>query len=180
LPGTNSITIIAEDNIGNRTTKIININKGCKVVIKLTIGSNYAGKTTCDKTEILRLDLAPFIQNGRTLVPLRFIAESFGAQVDWIEDASKNGEGTIIITLTKSDGTKIVIKMHTKVKTVIVEKTAPGQFVPVTSQLEMEVAPFIVKPSNRTVVPIRFIAEGFGAEVDWDATNQEITISYLP
>ena len=44
----------------------------------------------------------------------------------------------------------------------------------------MEVAPFIVKPSDRTVVPIRFIAEGFGAEVDWDATNQEITISYLP
>ena len=180
LPGTNSITIIAEDNLGNRTTKIININKGCKVVIKLTIGSNYAGKTSCDKTEILRLDLAPFIQNGRTLVPLRFIAESFGAKVEWIEDASKNGEGTIIITLTKSDGTKIVIKMHTKVKTVIVEKTAPGQFVPVTSQIEMEVAPFIVEPSDRTVVPIRFIAEGFGAEVDWDATNQEITISYLP
>lgn len=180
LPGTNSITIIAEDNIGNRTTKIVNVNKGCEVVIKLTIGSNYAGKTSCDKTEILRLDLAPFIQNGRTLVPLRFIAESFGAQVDWIEDASKNGEGTIIITLIKSDGTKIVIKMHTKVKTVVVEKTAPGQFVPVTSQLEMEVAPFIVKPANRTVVPIRFIAEGFGAQVDWNQSTQEITISYLP
>lgn len=180
LPGTNSITIIAEDNLGNRTTKIINVNKGCKVIIKLTIGSNYAGKTSCDKTEILRLDLAPFIQNGRTLVPLRFIAESFGAQVDWIEDASKNGEGTIIITLIKSDGTKIVLKMHTNVKTVVVEKTAPGQFVPVTSQLEMEVAPFIVKPANRTVVPIRFIAEGFGAQVDWDQSTQEITISYLP
>jgi len=180
LPGTNSITIIAEDNLGNRTTKIINVNKGCKVIIKLTIGSNYAGKTSCDKTEILRLDLAPFIQNGRTLVPLRFIAESFGAKVEWIEDASKNGEGTIIITLIKSDGTKIVLKMHTNVKTVVVEKTAPGQFVPVTSQLEMEVAPFIVKPANRTVVPIRFIAEGFGAQVDWDQSTQEITISYLP
>lgn len=180
MPGANAITIIAEDTLGNKTTKIVNVNKGCEVVIKLTIGSNYAAKTTCNSTEILRLDLAPFIQSGRTLVPLRFIAESFGAKVDWIEDASKNGEGTIIITLIKSDGTKIVIKMHTKVKTVIIEKTSPGQTVPITTQIEMEVAPFIVKPANRTVVPIRFIAEAFDAQVDWNPVTQEITISYLP
>lgn len=179
-PGNNTITIIAEDTLGNKTTKIININKACKVIIKLTIGSNYAGKTTCDSTEIMRLDLAPFIQNGRTLVPIRFIAESFGAKVDWTEDASKNGEGTIIITLTKSDGTRVVIKMHTNVKTAIIERTPPGQFVPITTQIEMEVAPFVVKPANRTVVPIRFIAEAFDAQVDWSATTQEITISYLP
>ena len=29
------------------------------------------------------LDVAPFIVNGRTLVPIRFISETFGAQVNW-------------------------------------------------------------------------------------------------
>lgn len=47
--------------------------------IKLTVGSTEATVNGKSNT----LDAAPLIQNGRTLVPLRFIAEALNAKVDW-------------------------------------------------------------------------------------------------
>jgi len=34
--------------------------------------------------EIWTLDIAPFVINGRTLVPLRFVSENLGAKVEWV------------------------------------------------------------------------------------------------
>jgi hypothetical protein len=36
--------------------------------------------------KVTSLDSPPIIENGRTFVPLRFIAESFGAEVEWIAE----------------------------------------------------------------------------------------------
>lgn len=41
-------------------------------------------------------------------------------------------------------------------------------------ELHMDVAPFLME--SRTFVPIRFVAEGLGYNVDWDNNTQEITI----
>lgn len=53
--------------------------------IELYIGSNTAyvdgGAVT--------LDSRPFIQNGRTYCPVRFICESLGAKVEWIPDSKE-------------------------------------------------------------------------------------------
>jgi len=38
--------------------------------------------------------VAPYISNSRTLVPLRFVAESLGADVDW-------NPNTKVVTVTK-------------------------------------------------------------------------------
>jgi len=57
-----------------------------KRVIRLTIGSNEATLNFLDdgkEPETILLDAAPEIINGRTLVPVRFIAESTGADVSW-------------------------------------------------------------------------------------------------
>ncbi len=182
--GANTITIVAEDTVGNQSQKTIEVVKTSAVIIKLAIGSSFAAVVRDGKTEIVRIDqnttLSPFIQSGRTMVPLRFIAEAFGAEVKWHADPSGTGDGGIEIILIKSDGMRIVIKMHTTSKTVIIEKYAPGSFQAQTTRIEMEVKPFIVRPQGRTVVPIRFIAEAFGAEVHWDAPTQEITITLMP
>ncbi len=54
-----------------------------KSTITLTIGSTTAQiKIDRDVFE-QTLDVPPFIQNGRTLVPLRFVSETLGAQVNW-------------------------------------------------------------------------------------------------
>jgi hypothetical protein len=179
-PGTNNITVIAEDTLGNQSSKTVQVIKASAIVIKLAIGSSFAGVTRDGQMQMMRLDVAPFIQSGRTMVPLRFIAEAFGAEVKWHPDPSLTGDGGIEIILMKANGTRIVIKMHTTSKTVIIETYAPGSYQAQTTRFEMEVKPFVVKPQGRTVVPIRFIAEGFGAEVQWEASTQEITITMMP
>ncbi len=52
----------------------------------LFVGQTYAKKITNDDTETINLDVAPFIVNGRTFVPLRYVSESFNVTVTWQED----------------------------------------------------------------------------------------------
>lgn len=52
-------------------------------VIKLQIENKIAEKIVGDVTTKITLDQAPIISNSRTLVPLRFIAESLGKTVAW-------------------------------------------------------------------------------------------------
>ena len=58
--------------------------------IRLTIDS----ETAYFNEEAHTLDAAPMIINGRTMLPIRFIAESFGFDVDWTPE-------TQTVTITK-------------------------------------------------------------------------------
>ena len=86
------------------------------------------------------IDAAPFISNGRTLVPVRYLADALGAQTAW--DAA-----TQTITITKG-GTTIELTIGS---TAI---TTNGK----TSQ--MDTAPLI--ENGRTYLPARYIAEALG------------------
>lgn len=47
----------------------------------------FVGNTAAIANDkLITLNKAPFIENGRTLVPIRFIAESLGANVEWNHD----------------------------------------------------------------------------------------------
>lgn len=59
------------------------IAKKDNIEIRLQIGNNIAEKTVYGKSTTITLDSAPVIRNDRTLVPLRFIAESLGKTVGW-------------------------------------------------------------------------------------------------
>lgn len=91
--------------------------------------------------------VVPTIIDGRTLVPLRFIAEAFGAEVGW------NGE-----TRTVS-----ILKGKTDIKMVIGENsyTLNGK------KYEMDVPAQVL--NDRTMVPVRVISESLNQEVFWDA-----------
>ena len=92
-------------------------------------------------------DVAPVIVNNRTLVPIRVVTETLGGKVDW-NDATK--EVTLNI-----DGKEIKMTIG-----VILEKYG--------------VAPMII--NDRTYVPIRFVAEELGAEVQWNEETKTVTI----
>ena len=78
--GRNEFLITATDLAGNQTKKNITIIRFKKIIImELKVGSNTA--IVNDKS--LTLDVPPQIINGRTLVPIRFISEAFGAEVIW-------------------------------------------------------------------------------------------------
>lgn len=144
---------------------------GDGITITLIVGEKYAYVNQ----NFMMLDIAPLMKQDRVFVPLRFIAEAFGAKVYWTEDASSNGEGTIKILYTTQTGSNLTIKMHTMEKTVFLEVGKNGQILE-RKTITLDAPPFIVKPVNRTVVPIRFLAETFGAIVEWKESNQSILI----
>ncbi|SHH31387.1 Copper amine oxidase N-terminal domain-containing protein [Anaerosphaera aminiphila DSM 21120] len=103
----------------------------------------------------IKTDAPGYVKNNRTLVPIRFISESLGYEVEWDEDDRE-------ITIEKGN-TEIELKVgSTKVEVNNVEKT-------------IEVAPEINQ--NRTFVPIRFIAENFGVNVEWDSANYIVLLN---
>ena len=94
-----------------------------------------------------------YIENGRTMVPLRFISEALGEKVDWKAD------------------TKTVIIGDNKASLVIGEKeiNANGKKIAIDS-------PAVIKDS-RTFVPLRAISEILGAKVDWESSTRTVKIS---
>ena len=126
-------------------------------MIQLTIDNPIP---TIDDKEQAPLEAAPFIIAGRTMVPVRFISEAFGAKVDY--DAATKG-----ITISLGD---TVIAMQIGNATVMVN----GK--PYTID-----APPVIK-SGRTFVPIRFISEILNATVTYEASTRTVTIvrDYLP
>lgn len=102
----------------------------------------------------VRPDTPPILQNNRTFVPIRYIAESFGAKVNWNEQAQQ-------VTIDNGN-THIVLYIGNRVA----QKNG--------IDIELDVAPFI--KNDRTYVPLRFISEALGHYVDWDATEQAVYI----
>lgn len=84
------------------------------------------------------------VKNNRTMVPLRVISENLGANVNWSDSQ---------VTLTKND-MKVILKFNSN-KVVKNGKTEL-----------LDVKPYI--KNNRTFVPMRFIAESFGSNVNYE------------
>lgn len=104
---------------------------------------------------IKSMDTIPVQKNYRTFVPVRFIAEELGAEVDW-------NEPTRQVTITK-DNTKIILTLDNTLVTVNGKKDY------------LDVAPY--QDNNyRTMVPIRFIAESLNCEVDWIEPERKVMI----
>jgi len=110
--------------------------------------------------KIVPSDVAPFILDGRTFVPVRFVSEALGAGVVW--DA---GSGTV--TVTADDG--MVIKLKNGDKDMLIQKG--GEDAVVT----MDVAAIVTE--GRTFIPVRFIAEALGFKVGWDGQTKTVLLA---
>ncbi|WP_245856124.1 copper amine oxidase N-terminal domain-containing protein [Paenibacillus rigui] len=103
----------------------------------------------------LALEQQPVVMNGSTFVPLRSIFEMLGAKVEW------NGS-TSTVTASKDQN---VIRLTIGSRTA----TRNGQ------QISLDAPPLNL--NGTTMVPVRFIAESFGAKVDWAADTRTVQIS---
>ncbi|MCR4441867.1 MAG: copper amine oxidase N-terminal domain-containing protein [Peptococcaceae bacterium] len=110
-----------------------------------------------NKTPGIKMDAAPFIEKDRTFVPVRYLAYALGLtenDVAWDQEAKKvtlKGKATLEMWVGKPE---------------IVSDGAPRT---------IDVAPVIKsEPSWRTYLPARFVAEGLGYEVDWDADTRTV------
>lgn len=114
---------------------------GVGTSVVMTIDS----KTVLVNNEMDTLDVAPYIKDSRTYVPLRALAQSFGAEVNWDE---KTGEITV-----DGNGTKVVLEVGKTTYTVN------------DNEKTMDVAPELDSAAGRTLVPVRFVAEALGYTV---------------
>ncbi|SFM43340.1 Uncharacterized conserved protein YkwD, contains CAP (CSP/antigen 5/PR1) domain [Paenibacillus sp. 1_12] len=102
--------------------------------------------------EAISFDEKPVIREAMVFVPLRTISENLGAQVQW-------NETTRSITLIKGDVTNALTLDRTEaVKRV--DSTGTSKTITLASP------PVLL--NGTTFVPLRYIAEGFGALVDWE------------
>jgi photosystem II stability/assembly factor-like uncharacterized protein len=107
------------------------------------------------------LDSPPVIKNSRTLLPIRAIIESLGGTVSW--DAT---ERKVTVSLGSTNIELWIGKSIAKVN---------GVDTPIDST-NSKVVPEII--NSRTMLPLRFVTENLGCDVQWDGTTKTITITY--
>lgn len=97
----------------------------------------------------------PELLNSRTLVPLRSIFEAMGAEVEW--------DGATSTAIAKRDGVEIRIQIGANAM------YKDGKAIPVDVPAQLL--------NSRTMVPVRVIAEAFGADVQWNGIGSTVLIN---
>jgi len=106
----------------------------------------------------MTMDVAPYIKDDRTYLPVRYAAQAAGVadnNIIW------NGAEQSVV-LIKGDR---VVKLTIGNNVMMINGIA----------MPMDVAPEIVDP-GRTMLPVRWVAQALGCEVLWDAATQSVTI----
>jgi len=108
------------------------------------------------------LDVPPQIIEGRTYLPIRWVAEPLGATVIW-------------------DG--IEKKVTVQLKDVVIELWIGRNLARVNGNYKFidpdnpKVVPLIIE--GRTMLPIRFVAENLGCKVNWNPLTRTVAIIYF-
>ena len=142
----------SEDVINNNSG---NENKESSNTIVLTIDERDALVYGTTKTN----DVAPKVVNDRTMLPARFVAENLGATVEW------DGEKQLVTITGKNE----------KQEDVTILITIGSDYAKVNGEDVKLDSPAFVE-NDRTYTPIRFISENLGATVEWNETEQTVTI----
>ncbi len=136
--------------LGNKTSTIALYDESTRLIKMKIDDVNYS-----INGESKKMDAKPFIKNNRTLVPLRFVVEALGGEVNW------DGENRLVSV--NSNGKNIELKIDSPIikidgKDIKIDQAA------------------IIK-GDRTYVPIRFIAENLDMVVNYINESREIEIS---
>ena len=100
----------------------------------------------------------PIIKGGRTLLPVRAVVEALDGRVGW--DAATQ---SVVLQRYGNE-----IKMKIGSKTAYLNGEAHT----------LDTAPVVI--NGRTMLPIRFIADGFDVEVQWSSATQTISLMAFP
>ena len=110
---------------------------------------------------VIPSDADPIVEDGTTLVPIGVISDYLGGTSEWDSETQtatvENGDVRIVLTIGSSTAT-----VNGEKKTL----TLTPRIVTVNDQ-----------GGGRTMVPLRFIAEAFGYDVDWDKDTRTALIS---
>lgn len=127
--------------------------------VNLQIGNNLANSNgLIGQIDFRNEDVVPIIYGDRTMLPIRFVGESWGLEVHWFEETQTvwlwgSGRGL-------GDGIFLTIGQ-------LEASVHDYGFI-------LDVAPMIRE--GRTLVPLRFIAESMGLYVDWCEAESVVSV----
>jgi len=98
----------------------------------------------------------PIILDNRTLVPVREVFENLGGEVNW-----DSKERKVTITLFQKEISLVINSEEALVDNKTIKLDVPAKII-----------------NNKTMVPVRFISEHGGLEVDWDSATHTVNIKY--
>ncbi|KJR96833.1 MAG: hypothetical protein VR68_13710 [Peptococcaceae bacterium BRH_c4a] len=114
------------------------------------------------KVDGVTMDAKPFIQDGRTFVPVRFLSNALGVQ-----DKNIHWDGSV---------QKVTLMAWNRVEMAVgspaIAVTIAGAGRPDLKIID--VAPMLKSEEGRTYLPARYIAEGLGYEVGWDEATETV------
>ena len=107
----------------------------------------------------IKFDVAPIIENDRTLVPLRAIFEALGAQVEW--------DGANETVISAKGNRSCVLQIGNE-----------NMFVTTDGNTEIKTLDVPAKiVEDRTLIPLRAVSEAYNCTVDWDGETRTVTIA---
>ena len=162
IDNTSTALVDAAANMTNKNTvakfKVATVTTpaqdGVVQPVVMTVGSTVY---TIDGVE-MTMDVAPYIKDSRTYFPVRYVAQAVGITAD-------------NVVWDGAQRTVTIFRANRIVQVTIGSTTMLVNGVPLT----MDVAPEIT--AERTMLPIRFVAQGLGVNVEWDAATQTVTLN---
>ena len=126
------------------------------MLVPTAFAASSSIKLVIDKKTVSS-SVAPYVKNGTTLVPLRVISETLGADVSW---NSTKRQATI-----ETAAYKVVFTIDSP------KYTVNGVYKTLETPAELK--------SGSTMIPIRAFAESIGAVVSYEASTKTATINYF-
>lgn len=111
----------------------------------------------------LNMDLPPFVYIDRTLVPIRFVAESLGAVVDWNQKTST--------AYIKDDDKIIELKIDSSIAVV------NGKRVELDKNMIPRLVTYDGEIDANTVISLAFVSEVLGYEAGWNESTKSVSIA---
>lgn len=130
--------------------------KESKVLI--TIGSEILDKVDGGVRTLKAMDTKPYIKSGRTMLPLRYLAEALGYRVAWLSETR----------------TAVIMDIGLRVEVPLDSNFIIVNGVKYTSDVKPELR------KNRIMLPIANIARALGLkdgkDIIWDEVNRQVTL----
>lgn len=155
FPEVSVTTLKAITNPGALIPKGGLIPAGLKLDIVLQIGSPNMMVNGSSQEIDPGVNTAPVILGGSTFLPIRAVLEAYGGTLEW-----KGTERKVVVVCNGHTVELWIDSVNTKVD---------GR------SITAQAAPRII--NNRTMLPLRFISENIGLDVNWDAATKQVTIA---
>ncbi len=149
------IVIATKNDVCQQVSVAVKVETEPRIELFMTIGDKIA----LVNGRQLEMEVGPYVTpNGRSMVPLRFISEIFGAKLQWFPTNKE-------IRIERFDQ-KLVLWIGRP------QMDVNGVVKPIPAPPEIK--------DSRTMVPFRAISEGFGADVQWIPETKTVKMVYNP